>query len=336
MKIDRADFLSRYGISSGELNASGLDWDELCAIADDHRAREEELLPVSQRISTLLHAVPEVHSIRVRIKHPEHVVEKLVRKCVERRHSGEAFGPVTVATYRDLIWDLVGVRVLHLFKADWLPIDDVIRERFEQLEPPLCNVRRGDPEAVVAQVRERGCEVREHPFGYRSVHYAVRDEEGYVAEIQVRTLFEEGWAEIDHRVRYGQGSQSPVLAQYLRLFNRLAGTADEMGTYMRFLQRDVERTQQALADLQRQLDGLELEREQRQAIAARVSQVHENLFDWSVLPATPFDVVEGVEGGLEESPSGERALARRPTLPFGAHRDRDGADGGGGGERGGT
>lgn len=37
----------------------------------------------------------------------------------------------------------------------------------------------------------------------QSVHYLIRDKEsGLCIEVQVRTLFEEAWSEIDHKLRY--------------------------------------------------------------------------------------------------------------------------------------
>jgi putative GTP pyrophosphokinase len=41
------------------------------------------------------------------------------------------------------------------------------------------------------------------------VHYVVRTQakkQRYFVEIQLRTLFEEGWSEIDHAVRYPEES----------------------------------------------------------------------------------------------------------------------------------
>jgi len=53
-----------------------------------------------------------------------------------------------------------------------------------------------------------------------------------ISEIQVRTLFEEGWSEIDHRVRYPNFSDNPLLAYFLNIFNRMSGSADEMGSFL--------------------------------------------------------------------------------------------------------
>lgn len=57
----------------------------------------------------------------------------------------------------------------------------------------------------------------------------------FFGEIQVRTIFEEAWSEIDHTIRYPYNLDNPVFSQFLFIFNRLAGSADEMGTFISFL-----------------------------------------------------------------------------------------------------
>ena len=79
------------------------------------------------------------------------------------------------------------------------------------------------------------CQIVRHPFGYRSVHYllALKPSKNLmVAELQVRTIFEEAWSEIDHHIRYPYQADNPILGNYLEIFNRLAGSADEMGSFI--------------------------------------------------------------------------------------------------------
>nr|WP_279286182.1 hypothetical protein [Clostridium thermarum] len=55
------------------------------------------------------------------------------------------------------------------------------------------------------------------------------------AEIQVRTIFEEAWRELDHDVRYPYDMDNELLRSYLIMFNRSAGTTDEMGSFINHL-----------------------------------------------------------------------------------------------------
>ena len=56
-------------------------------------------------------------------------------------------------------------------------------------------------------------------------------------EIQCRTLFEEGWSEIDHDIVYPFHTDDEMLREYSMLLNRLAGMADEMSSYFRKLKQ---------------------------------------------------------------------------------------------------
>jgi ppGpp synthetase/RelA/SpoT-type nucleotidyltranferase len=59
-------------------------------------------------------------------------------------------------------------------------------------------------------------------------------------EIQGRTLFEEGWSEIDHDIVYPYHKDDELLTDYSKLLNRLAGLADEMSSYFRRIKQDRE------------------------------------------------------------------------------------------------
>jgi putative GTP pyrophosphokinase len=72
-------------------------------------------------------------------------------------------------------------------------------------------------------------------MGYRSVHYILDSsltKKTRKVELQVRTIFEEGWSEVDHKIRYPRISDDKVLSQYLTDFNLLAGLADSMSDFV--------------------------------------------------------------------------------------------------------
>jgi len=160
---------------------------------------------------------------------------------------------------------------LHLFKDDCFAIDSNIREKWAPAETATAYVREGDPPDLTDRFKACGFEVKNHPAGYRSVHYVCKTQplqRAVFTEIQVRTIFEEGWSEIDHRVRYPNFSQDKLVAYFLTIFNRLAGSADEMGTFVQGLTaalRDFDvrlleanrQKEEALAGLDKMLEDLE-------------------------------------------------------------------------------
>ena len=64
---------------------------------------------------------------------------------------------------------------------------------------------------------------------------------GYYVEIQGRTLFEEGWSEVDHDIVYKEAEDDEMLCDYSKLLNRLSGLADEMSSYFRRMKQDREK-----------------------------------------------------------------------------------------------
>jgi len=93
--------------------------------------------------------------------------------------------------------------------------------------------------------------VEMHSKGYRSVHYIFCTQplqRKVFTEVQVRTIFEERWSEIDHRVRYPNFSDDRLVSYFLTISNRLAGSADEMGAFVKDLTRALEGFESQLTD----------------------------------------------------------------------------------------
>lgn len=159
----------------------------------------------------------------------------------------------------------------HLFKGDWKPIHKLIEREWAAHEPPVAYIRDGDAEEIKKAYADAGCKVEPHPWGYRSVHHVIRSapaRQQHIIEIQVRTIFEEGWSEIDHRIRYPRHSDNAILNEFIRIFNRFAGTADEMGTFVAGLNDQLR--EQAIAS-ERIRSGLEAkESELAQALKKHV------------------------------------------------------------------
>ncbi len=115
------------------------------------------------------------------------------------------------------------------------------------MEKVKAYIREGDEGGVVDSYSENGCDVEPHLSGYRSIHYIISTQptlKKVLSEIQVRTIFEEGWSEIDHKIRYPNFSENKLISYFLTIFNRMAGSADEMGTFVKNLTAEI-----ALQDL---------------------------------------------------------------------------------------
>ena len=225
-----------------ELEAIGLAPNILVDIHSDYRSRIDELLVHGDFVVRMLQKIPAAHSLKLRVKDPAHLLQKIVRKKREKQDT-----QFDVANYTTTITDLIGVRALHLYKGDWLSLHQFIMSTWDVAEPPVAYVRKGDE---VQPELSSNCNVMEHPRNYRSVHYVIKfgpTKDVVLAEIQVRTLFEEAWSEIDHKLNYPIAAD-PLIAQLLRIFNGLSGYADQLYIFIAALHLSrIEATREGLA-----------------------------------------------------------------------------------------
>lgn len=225
---EREAFCKEFNVSSEKLRASCLTWEELERIAEDFESKRSGHQDTVRLCADALQQCPGVHSLRFRVKETAHLIEKIIRKNPECLKSGDS---LSVSNYERKLTDLMGIRLLVLFKQDWQGIHEKILADYGEAlwEPPFAYLREGDDDSLY---REKKIEIRkEKP--YRSVHYVIRSGGGLGIEIQVRTLYEEAWSEIDHKLRYPYNLTNRMLTNYLNMMNRLTGMGDEMGAFIR-------------------------------------------------------------------------------------------------------
>lgn len=222
------EFLTKKDISKQEWEEASIEWKALVEIAQDFCMRQEHFESNAEYISARLRTFPGVHSVRWRIKNIDNLLKKIVRKKLDP-NSHKKWKDVNVNNYLKVVTDLIGVRALHLIKEECVEIDEAIHKEWKPTEVTIWR-REGD--AQIDTLRKPRTATKLHPDGYRSIHYLVKAQEKLTAEIQVRTIFQEGWSEIDHRVKYPDHSDNKQIEYFLRLFNSLAGNADEMGSYI--------------------------------------------------------------------------------------------------------
>ncbi|MEC6830414.1 hypothetical protein VXS06_01385 [Photobacterium toruni] len=242
------EFLRQNRISQQQWQASQITWATLKAIGLCHEQRTEALNATAESYARIIQQCSHVHSVRWRVKKPQHLMEKIVRKTQSNTVTFKAkYLGINQYNYDAIVTDLIGVRALHLFKDDGLAIHDYLMGKWQYEEPPVYYVRNGDDE-VSAELPE-DIKVKIHPAGYRSLHYVFGSElqqRCIFTEVQVRTIFEEAWTEIDHKIRYPNFSTDAEICSFLLIFNRLVGSADEMGSFVKQLAAEATQRQQAL------------------------------------------------------------------------------------------
>ena len=254
--IEKEVFLQKYNISDDLFQSAGMSWEELCEIYEDFSLKFEKYEHILKEfVDTYLEnkgkcnteEKPKIHSIRSRVKNPEHLIAKIIRK---KQENAKKYKKLDKTNYEKFITDLIGIRCLVLFKVDWQSFHRYIISQFENnvkyyiqdcildfdddeshfyiAEKPKVHIRNGDAREIYDKLLPPDSVIDGKI--YRSVHYILKYN-GVYLEIQVRTLFEEGWGEVDHAVVYPYYQNDEILKEYTELLNRLSGLADEMSAF---------------------------------------------------------------------------------------------------------
>jgi len=184
---------------------------------------EQEREGLELQLKNLLQTEEIKATVKGRIKAFDSYYAKLLRKLAST--PVESLSEQEIDT---LIQDLVGVRILTPFLESVTDIERLVRGRFSVFEVE----RKGEEQSF--------CE-----FGYRSIHLNIRLDSGQVCEIQIRTILQDAWAEVEHELVY-KGSFSPFdepLKRKLAALNATLSLSDiifqEVRDYQRKLNREL-------------------------------------------------------------------------------------------------
>lgn len=166
-------------------------------------------------------SLPAVHSVKARMKSVDHFRDKLQRKQDAGIDETNLFQKVT---------DFAGVRVLHIYQQQFAEIHAAIMKQVEAGEWVLGEdvvAYSWDPEAKVF-FEKLGIGTKLKDTYYTSVHYLLKPhrDSPFCCEVQVRTLFEEIWGEIDHTINYPHPIEDVACVEELRVLSKYisAGT----------------------------------------------------------------------------------------------------------------
>jgi len=231
-------FLKKYGINNSQFEECGLVWKDLTSIYNHYNSTKHQFTSAVNPIVMSLNSIPECHAINSRIKDPYHLIEKIIRLSIKEKSPY-----TTLGTYTKEVKDLIGVRIIHKFKDEWENIHNRIVSEFDLIELPKAYVSKFDPQGLINGYQLKGLQIEEKRPEYRSLHYNVNvpvNRTNYYAEIQVRTLFEEAWGEIDHKIRYPYEEDDIDLTGLFSAAASVAGLADALGSVAKLKKEAIE------------------------------------------------------------------------------------------------
>lgn len=173
-----------------------------------------------------------VHSFRWRMKDPEHLREKLIRKIREAKAAKKPF-LVNPGNLFGKVNDLVGFRILHLHTRQITEIDKELRILLKQAR--YCISEKPFARTWDDETREffDGMGIKTQKSGpsmYTSVHYIIdsNSQTRYTAKIQVRTLAEELWGEVSHAIDYPDECSDVGCREQIRVLARVTSSCSRL------------------------------------------------------------------------------------------------------------
>lgn len=167
----------------------------------------------------------KIHTIKFRKKTRNHLKEKIIRKISEGKEISEQ-------NFFNIITDLIGFRILLLFPQQFKMVHEYIchNPKWKLKEKPIAYT--WDPETKDFFKNELGIKnVKQKDSYYTSLHYVINTynkQNTPCCEIQVRTLLEESWGEVDHSFNYPHQNSNKYLQDSLKALAKIIVSATKL------------------------------------------------------------------------------------------------------------
>lgn len=242
--LDKESFLREFKLQQS-FGMCKIKWDTLNEIYEDYCYKKLILEHAAKDLIREMRDsnVEGIHSLRFRVKNEKHLIEKIIRNNIDGKAK---YQDITIDNYYKKITDLIGIRILLLYKEDWIGFHNYITNSFEDNPKKYINITKKNcnyydnmearhfAECPIAFLRfgdkfiYNGYIKTEYTYkDYRSIHYILKYKNQY-CEVQVRTLAEEIYGEFDHNVRYPYKKENKFLKSYTSILSKVMVATDEM------------------------------------------------------------------------------------------------------------
>lgn len=220
-----------------------------------------QLEKVRQDFLKLLDTFSNIHLQTSRVKE----IDSLLKKIIDKRHSSlkdphSEYVTINADNYKDILTDLIGMRIVLNYRGDWTSIHDEILNRFpfdvemfrgKEIAPNEITLPHPQNETyLLAQIpiayyaenddisvyEKYGLNTKRHEKNYRSIHYIVSYQHVYI-EIQVRTIYDEAWSDCDHSYVYKHEDNASYTAldKLSRILSEMTNISNDFGENMRLV-----------------------------------------------------------------------------------------------------
>ena len=180
---------------------------------------ETKFRVLNERFS-LTHDRNPIDNIQTRLKSPESIHEKLIRKNL----------PLTLEAVEENLFDIAGVRVVCSFVDDIYMLAD-------------CLLRQDD----ITLIRRKDYIKNPKENGYRSLHLIVevpiflqKEKKLMRVEVQLRPIAMEFWANLEHQLRYKKDLSPKIIARTTRQLNECAQLSSILDSQMQDIRDMIE------------------------------------------------------------------------------------------------
>lgn len=156
--------------------------------------------------------------------------DKLIRKHRKAKKEGKAFR-ITKENLFLKINDLVGFRLLHLYATETERLNaaliQTLSEGYKLAEGPIAKCWEDDLRYYFQSI---GIETEPSERMYTSVHYVfeTRSVTKFTCEVQVRTLAEELWGEVDHQLNYPEPIGNVAISEQIKVLAKVTSACNRV------------------------------------------------------------------------------------------------------------
>lgn len=237
------DVFKLEALQSESLKNAEIEKEVIVDIYRDYLENQEMLKRQAEYFGSILNLDKEINSVKWRVKDPIHLLTKIVRKRKEAiacrkepDYNEEAFPYLNINAdnYKTIVNDLVGIRAIYLFKANWNAVNSYVLKNFNVSKAEKIKIYHTEDDDLSFYNPSPDYQ---YTFGvkgsrYRSTHYIIKgvSPHDFKFELQTRTILDEAWSEIDHRIRYPDFEKHEELQRKMSVLNGSISGCEELAS----------------------------------------------------------------------------------------------------------